>query len=159
MQIHQVRDRINDWLGRLGDPSAGLKLDDEGHCFLVADGAVGILLSCPRDSGMLVLASELLSVPIPLDPALYEEILALNLQVEATDGTQIFFDKNTRALGLLVAREAELLNESQFVSLLTRFQYKAIEFHQLLQALLWTTPGASPSVRIDANMSARRLPG
>jgi hypothetical protein len=148
MHTHQTHERLNQWLSRLGDRHSGLSLDEHGRCFIVADSSVGMLLSCPLESRLLTLTAELISVAIPLSPPMYEQLLALNLQPDVTGGAQIFFSNQTRTLGLLASREVELLDEAQFVSLLTRFKSKVLEMHQIVSALVWT---GTPTPQIDAH--------
>jgi hypothetical protein len=148
--IHDARETINQWLDSLGKGRSGLALDSQGHCFLVSDNEVGLFISCPEGSQQVIVVAQLINIPIPLSVRLYEELLALNINVEFTQGTQIFFDKKTRTIGVLVARDIISLDEISFRNLLTNFKDKALEIRGFIDALLY---GASSSASGSQSMN------
>ena len=108
---HDSQEKVNQWLDSLGKGRSGLSLDAQGNCFLVSDNEVGLLVSCPEGSQQVVIVAQLINIPIPLSVRLYEELLALNINVEFTRGTQLFFDKKIRTIGLLVSRDVVSLDD------------------------------------------------
>jgi hypothetical protein len=137
MHLNVGQDTVNGWLLSLGGSKDPLSLDQQGHSFLVADNEIGLMISCPEGSQQVAVFSQLIPLPIPLSTRLYEELLALNLSLEFTSGTYIFFDKKTRALGLAVSRDIASLNEINFRHLLTNFKQKAAEIKGFLDSLLY----------------------
>jgi hypothetical protein len=141
--IHDAQEKVNQWLDSLGKGRSGLSLDAQGNCFLVSDNEVGLLVSCPEGSQQVVIVAQLINIPIPLSVRLYEELLALNINVEFTRGTQLFFDKKIRTIGLLVSRDVVSLDDVSFQNLLTNFKDKALEIREFIDALLY---GSSSSL-------------
>ena len=158
--IHDAQEIVNQWLNGLGENRGALTLDHQGHCFLVSDNEVGLVISCGKESQQVVVMTHLLNVPIPLSARLYEELLAVNINAEYTAGTQLCFDKKTRTIGLLVAREINSLDEISFRNLLTNFKNKALEIRELLEALLYDVPalasGMQPAYRSSGAYSYHR---
>lgn len=134
--IHNTQESVNRWLSGLGGGQGSLKLNQQGNCFMVAENEIGLVVSCTDRSRQVAILAQLNSVPISLNSHLYEEILALNLNLEFNMGTQIFFDKNTRMLGLLVARDIISLDEISFYNLLNNFKDKALETREFIEAIL-----------------------
>ena len=151
--IHDAQEKINQWLDSLGKGRSGLTLDSQGNCFLVSDNEVGLFVSCPERSQQVIVVAQLINVPIPLSSRLYEELLALNINVEFTQGTQLFFDKKTRTIGLLVSREVVSLDNVSFQNLLTNFKDKALEIRGFIDELLYGS-SASLSNSKPANLGS-----
>lgn len=147
-------DTVNQWLHSLGSSGNDLSLDSQGNCFLVADNEIGVVVSCPEGSQQLAVLSPLVPVPVPLSARMYEELLALNLSLEFTAGTHIYFDKNTRALGLAVSRDIGSLDELAFRNLLTNFKSKAAEVKGFLDALLYGEPLAGAASQFSSARQA-----
>lgn len=147
MHVSEVRNRVSQWLGSVGGPQAGLTLDSDGRCFIVAEDGIVLAVSCPDQSQAVIVLAHLVNVPIPLSADLYEEILALNLRVEFTAGAQVFFDKQVRALGLMASTEVVTLDAMSFGNLLIRFKEKAREVREFMEALLYQADGPFPAAR------------
>jgi len=145
--IHDAQGVVNQWLNSLGENRGTLTLDHQGNCFLVSDNEVGLAISCGKESQQVVVMAHLLNVPIPLSARLYEELLAVNINVEYTAGAQLFFDKKTRTIGLLVARDISSLDEISFLNLLTNFKNKALEIRELVSALLYDAPALASGMQ------------
>lgn len=147
MHASESRDRVGQWLASLSGPHSGLRLDSEGRCVIAADNGIVLAVSCPDQSQVVVILAPLVNMPIPLGADLYEEILALNLHLEFTGGTQVFFDRQARSLGLLLCCDIGTLDEVSFVNLLTRFKEKAREVNDFMDALLYRPEGIVPASR------------
>lgn len=145
--IHDAQEVVNQWLSSLGEKRGTLALDAQGNCFLVSDNEVGLVVSCSEGSRQVVVMAQLMNVPISLSARLYEEILALNIHVEFTAGTQLFFDKKTRTIGVLVARDIISLDDISFRNLLTNFKDKALEIRGFLDALLYGAPAGASALQ------------
>lgn len=145
--IHDAQEAVNQWLSSVGENRGSLTLDSRGNCFLVSDNEVGLVVSCGEGSRQVVVMAQLMSLPIPLSARLYEEVLALNINVEFTAGTQLFFDKKTRTIGVLVARDIILLDEISFRNLLTNFKDKALEIRGFIDALLYGAPASASGMQ------------
>ena len=143
--INDSQEIVNQWLDSLGGNRGALALDSQGNCFLVSDNEVGLVVSCSEGSRQVVVVAQLINVPIPLSSRLYEEVLALNINVEFTSGTQLFFDKRTRTIGLLVARDIISLDEISFRNLLTNFKDKALEIRGFIDEMMY---GSSASASV-----------
>lgn len=145
--IHDTQEAVNQWLSSVGENRGSLTLDSQGNCFLVSDNEVGLVVSCGEGSRQVVVMAQLMSVPIPLSARLYEEVLALNINVGFTAGTQLFFDKKTRTIGVLVARDIISLDDISFRNLLTNFKDKALEIRGFLDALLYGAPAGASALQ------------
>jgi len=134
--IDQQQEVVNGWLSSLGAGQGGV-LNDQGSCVLVADNEISLMISSPSGSQQVAVSTHLLNLPISLSPRLYEELLALNLDLKFTKGTCLFFDKKMRILGLLVSREIANLDSISFRNLLDNFKEKALETKIFLEDLLY----------------------
>jgi len=154
--IHDAQEKVNQWLDSLGGGRSSLVLDVHGNCFLVSDNEVGLIVSCPEGSQQVIVLAQLINVPIPLSSRLYEELLALNINVAFTQGTQLVFDKKTRTIGLLVSRDVVSLDDVSFANLLTNFKDKALEIRGFIDALLYGSSSSVSDVK-SANVGAHGM--
>lgn len=136
MHTNQEQEIVNGWLSSLGAGQGGV-LNDQGSCFLVADNEIGLIISSSSGSQQVSVSTHLLNLPISLSPRLYEELLALNLDLKFNKGTCLFFDKKMRVLGLLVSRDIEPLDNVSFRNLLDNFKEKALEIKVFIDDLLY----------------------
>ena len=136
IQVNQEQAIVNGWLSSLGAGQGGV-LNDHGSCFLVADNEIGLIISSSSGSQQVAVSTHLLNLPISLSPRLYEELLALNLDLKFNKGTCLFFDKKMRVLGLLVSRDIATLDSVSFRNLLGNFKEKALEIKIVIDDLLY----------------------
>ena len=140
LKTNQEQEIVNGWLSSLGAGQGGV-LNDQGICFLVADNEIGLIISSSSGSQQVSVSTHLLNLPISLSPRLYEELLALNLDLKFNKGTCLFFDKNMRVLGLLVSRDVATLDNVSFRNLLDNFKEKALEIKVFIDDLLYGGTG------------------
>lgn len=153
--VGDTHETVNHWLASLDNHQQGMALDQQGKCFLVADNELGLAVSCSKGSQQVAILAHLISLPIPLSVRLYEELLALNLNLDFTAGAHLYFDKQTRAIGILFSRDVALLDELSFKNTLTNFKDKAREVKSFIEDLLYGDSGTvSAGQRMDYQLSS-----
>ena len=141
-ELDSVQRRVNQWLKNLPGGEGNLQLDMTGNCYLVTEQGINLVVSCGKGKRQLILLSELLNVPIPLSARQYEEVLAINLNVEFTSGAQIYFDKRARALGLLFSRDFDTIDAISFGNIIGNFIHIGTEMKELLDAMVFGDSGS-----------------